>query len=136
MEAITLEPWVMVFRTSLAPLLSERALVALRDGLANDDARLIQGMTLTPCDGIASQYNWSVDGACLIGYAGWKGDGVDRVAELHEFFFTMCQQIDARIGEPTGVRHLTTWWDATPRAEAVPLLLAEVERSLAERAQA
>ena len=43
-----MESWRKVWREGVEPLLSLGSLEALRNGLANDDARLLQGATTTP----------------------------------------------------------------------------------------
>jgi hypothetical protein len=127
-----MESWRKVWRDGLVPLLSTSGLESLRRGLADDDARLIQGSTTTPPP-LASVQDWSVEAACVLGYCGWQGEGLETVAEVEEFFARMCFEIDQRLGEPAGCRWFLNWFDETPREEMRHELLAEVNRALALR---
>jgi hypothetical protein len=127
-----MESWRKVWRDGLVPLLSTESLEALRRGLINDDARLIQGATTTPPP-LQCVQDWPVEAACALGYCGWQGDGLETVAEVEEFFAKMCFEIDRNLGEPAGCRWFLNWFDETPRDEMRRLLLAEVNRSLALR---
>src|SRR6266481_9001166 len=127
-----MESWRKVWRDGVSPLLSNTALEALRRGLVSDDARLIQGATTTPPP-LQCVQEWPVEAACALGFCGWQGDGLETVAEVEEFFARMCFEIDQRIGEPAGCRWFLNWFDDTPREEMRRLLLAEVNRSLAQR---
>ena len=109
-----------------------RGLEALRQGLAKDDGRLLQGATTTPPP-LQCVQDWPVEAACALGYCGWVGDGLETVAEVEEFFARMCFEIDQRLGEPAGCRWFLNWFDETPRDEMRAQLLAEVERGLALR---
>jgi hypothetical protein len=119
------QAWRHVWRKGVAPLLSPEALAALAAALAADDPRLLQGATTTPpplnCVG-----HWPVEAACVLGYCGWQGDGLQTVAEVEEFFARLCMAVDFRLGEPGGVRWFLNWWDETPRPQARRLLLAEI----------
>lgn len=127
-----MESWRKVWREGLAPLLSMTSLEALRRGVINDDARLLQGATTTPPP-LQCVQDWPVEAACALGYCGWQGEGLETVAEVEEFFARMCFEIDQRLGEPAACRWLLNWFDETPRNDMRRLLLAEVNRSLAER---
>jgi hypothetical protein len=127
-----MESWRKVWRDGLVPLLSIEGLEALRLGLVEDDARLIQGATTTPPP-LASVQDWPVEAACVLGYSGWQGEGLESVAEVEEYFARMCFEIDQRLGEPAGCRWFLNWYDETPRDEMRSELLAEVNRALALR---
>jgi hypothetical protein len=127
-----MESWRKVWRDGLVPLLSTSGLESLRRALADDDARLIQGSTTTPPP-LASLQDWPVEAACVLGYCGWQGEGLETVAEVEEFFAGMCFEIDQRLGEPAGCRWFLNWFDETPREEMRGELLAEVNRALALR---
>ncbi len=129
-----MESWKKVWREGLAPLLSDEALNALKEGLANDDPSLIQGATSSPPP-LHCVADWPLVGACLVGYCGWKGDGLETVGEVEEWFARMCFEIDQRVGEPAGCRWLLSWYDTTPRDEMRALLLAEVNLALKDRAE-
>jgi hypothetical protein len=127
-----MESWRYVWRNGVEPLLSVEGLEALRQGLTEDDSRLLQGATTTPPP-LACVQDWPVEGACAVGYCGWVGDGLETVAEVEEFFARMCFEIDQRLGEPAGCRWFLNWFDETPRPEMRRELLLEVERALACR---
>lgn len=126
------EAWRKAWRDGVAPLMSERALEALRQGLAADDPALVQGATTVPPPVACVQY-WPCEGACAVGYAGWKGEGLETVGEVEEFFARLCFEIDKRLGEPAGCRWFLNWFDEAPRQEVRRELLAEVELALAGR---
>jgi hypothetical protein len=126
-----MESWRKVWREGLAPQLSPAGLEALRRALLGDDARLIQGATTTPPP-LQCVQDWPVEAACVLGYCGWQGDGLESVAEVEEFFARLCFQADQRLGEPAACRWFLNWYDETPREEMRRLLLAEVNRSLAQ----
>jgi hypothetical protein len=127
-----MESWRKVWRDGVAPVLSSQALEALRRALVEDDAKLLQGSTTTPPP-LQCVQDWPVEAACALGYCGWRGEGLETVAEVEEFFARMCFEIDQRLGEPAGCRWFLNWFDETPREEMRRLLLAEVNRSLAQR---
>jgi hypothetical protein len=127
-----MESWRKVWREGLVPLLSNAGLEALRRGLADDDSRLVQGTTTTPPP-LACVQDWPVEAACVVGYCGWQGEGLETVAEVEEFFARMCFETDKRLGEPAGCRWFLNWFDETPREEMRRELLAEVNRALALR---
>ena len=130
-----MESWRKVWRDGLAPLISTAGLEALATALCNDDARLLQGATTTPPP-LQCVQDWPVEGACALGYCGWVGDGLETVAEVEEYFARLCFEVDQRLGEPAACRWFLNWFDETPREEMRRLLLAEVNRSLAQRQSA
>ena len=127
-----MESWTNVWRKGLAPLLSTQSLEALRSALAQDDPRLLQGATTTPPP-LQCVQDWPVEAACVLGYCGWQGDGLETVAEVEEYFARMCFEADQLLGEPAACRWFLNWFDDTPREQMRKELLAEVQRSLAER---
>jgi hypothetical protein len=130
-----MESWRNVWRNGIVPLLSTRGLRALRDALARDDARLIQGATSTPPP-MQCVLDWPVEAACAIGYCGWQGDGLETVGEVEEFFCRLCFEADQRLGEPAAVRFFINWTDESPRDEVRRELLGEVNLALADRVAA
>ena len=58
------------------------------------------------------------------------------VGQCEEFFAKCCFEADQSLGEPAACRHFLNWFDDTPRDEMRRELLAEVELTLAGRAQA
>ena len=127
-----IEAWRKVWRHGIAPQLSRAALEALRQALAIDDPRLLQGATTAPPP-LQTVQDRPVEGACPIGYSGWQGDGLATVGEVEQFFADTCHAADRLIGEPAGIRYFTNFWDDSPRHFARLLLLAEVEGELARR---
>lgn len=126
-----MESWRKVWREGFCPGLSTPSLKALAKALETDDTRLIQGATTTPPP-LQCLATWPVESACAIGFCGWKGDGLDTVGEVEEFFFRMCFDADARLGEPSACRWFLCWFDDTPREllrkELLPEVIREIER--------
>lgn len=134
LAAGTLEPWRVVWRDGIAPLLSTTALTAVRTALRDDDTRLQQGSTTDPPPLMCVQ-DWPCQGACLLGYAGWQGEGLATVGEVEEYFAAKCFQTNESLapnGDPV-IRYFLCWFDDTPRDEMRREMLAEVELALATR---
>jgi hypothetical protein len=127
-----MEAWRQVWREGVAPQLSTTGLKALQKALHADDERLLQGATTSPPP-LHCVRDWAVEGACVIGYCGWQGDGLQTVSEVEEFFAQVCFEVDKALGEPAACRWFLNWFDDNPRPEVRALLLAEVNRTLAER---
>ena len=127
-----MESWKNTWRKGVAPLLSTGSLEVLRQALVSDDPRLLQGATTTPPP-LQCVQDWPVEAACALGFCGWKGDGLETVAEVEEFFARMCFEIDQQMGEPAACRWFLNWFDDTPREEMRRELLVEVQRALARR---
>jgi hypothetical protein len=128
-----METWRKVWREGFAPEMSDAALVALRIGLSDDDDRLVQGATCVPPP-LACVQDWPCEGACGIGYAGWKsGPNCERVRDVEEYFARLCFRADKRIGEPAGCRWFLNWFDDTPREEMRQTLIGEIDWVLANR---
>jgi hypothetical protein len=130
-----MESWRKVWREGLAPHVSTAGLEALRRALLADDGRLVQGATTVPPPLMCVQ-DWPVEAACVLGFCGWQGDGLETVGEVEEYFARMCFEADKVLGEPAACRWFLNWFDETPRHEARQELLAEVNRSLAQRIRA
>jgi hypothetical protein len=130
-RTVPIESWRTVWRAGVAPQLSVEGLEALARALANDDPRLWQGQTAGPTPGPGKR-GWDppCEGACLIGYAGWQGEGLETVAEVQDFFAQACYRADLALGEPAGCRWFLNWFDETPREVMRRLLLAEVRLAL------
>jgi hypothetical protein len=124
-----MESWKIVWRDGISDQLSTAGLESLCRALVADDPRLLQGATTTPPP-LACVTDWPVEAACLLGYCGWQGDGLELVGEVEEYFARVCFVADTRIGEPAACRWLLDWYDDTPRDEMRRELLAEVQRSL------
>jgi hypothetical protein len=126
------ESWRTVFRDGFVPGLSDNALLALAKGLGEDDPRLMQGRTTDPPP-LQCVQSWPCQGGCLIGYAGWIGEGLTTVGEVEEYFARCCFDADQRLGNPGACRWLLNWFDDTPREDMRRELLAEVDRAIKER---
>jgi len=127
-----MESWRKVWREGFAPLLSTVGLHALRRALRNDDSRLLQGATTSPPPMMCVQ-DWPVEGTCAIGFCAWKGEGLDTVGEVEEFFARSCADADERLGEPAACRYFLNWFDDTPRDAMRWLLIDEIDVVLADR---
>ena len=127
-----IDSWRKVWREGLAPQLSTAALRALRQGLVNDDPRLLQGATTSPPP-LQCVQDWGVEAACALGYCGWQGEGLQTVEEVESYFARMCFEADQRLGESAMVRWFLNWFDDTPRPEMRGQLLIEVNRELDRR---
>lgn len=126
-----MEQWRTVWRT-LAPMLSLPALRALREAVATDDERLIQGGTTSPPP-LQCVIDWPCEAACLIAYGGWVGDGLATVGEVEERFARLCFAIDQAAGEPAACRYLLNAYDDWPRSLMLAELLPEIDLALADR---
>jgi hypothetical protein len=127
-----MEAWRKVWREGVAPHLSTAGLEALQRALASDDPRLLQGATTSPPP-LQCVQDWAVEGACVIGFCGWQGDGLETVADVEECFARVCFEADQALGEPASCRWFLNWFDETPRDEMRHQLLSEVARALAQR---
>jgi hypothetical protein len=127
-----MENWRNVWRAGLAPLLSAAELEALRQALARDDARLIQHATCNPPPSEIFREE-EIEGACALGFCGWRADGFQTVGEVEAFFIRTCVAADEALGEPAACRHFLNWFDETPRADMRRQLLQEVHRELNQR---
>lgn len=121
-----IESWRKVWREGFAPSISESALLALRNALTKDDKTLIQGATTTPPPLMCVQ-DWPVEAACALGLCGWKGENLETVGQVEEYFAKMCFEADQRLGEPSACRWFLNWFDDTPRDEMRRELLGEVQ---------
>lgn len=121
--------WRQVWREAVAPLMPTEGLHALKEALESNDSTLLQGATTSPPP-LSCCQEWPVEAACPIGYCGWRGLGLETVAEVEEFFARTCFEADYTMGEPAGVRFFLNWADETPREEMRKQLLDEVVREL------
>jgi hypothetical protein len=127
-----MESWRVVWRDGFAPVMPTAGLMALRQALKTDDARVVQGATTQPPPLMCVQ-DWPVEAACVLGFCGWQGEQLETVGEVEEFFARSCFEADQRLGEPAACRWFLNWYDDTPRDEMRRELLAEIERTLGER---
>lgn len=124
-----MQSWKKVWREGIAPLLSKNQLQVLLKGLEEDDKHIVQGVTVQPPN-LLNTCDWSVESCCPISYCGWKGDNLETVAEVEEFFARLCYEIDHKIGEPAGCRWFLNWVDETPRDQMRAELIAEIKLEL------
>jgi hypothetical protein len=124
-----MERWQHVWQFGIAPQLTESGLHALRQALVRDDPRLVQGRTIIPPP-LVGLDDAEVEAACAVGWTGWQGDGVSRVADLERYFERICSTADEALGEPGACRHFFDWFDATPRATVRRWMLRAVDAAL------
>jgi hypothetical protein len=129
-----MEPWREVWRSGVSPQLSTPGLEALKVALETDDPRLLQGATTSPPP-LQFVADWKPEAACVIGYAGWQGDGLETIEAVEEFFGRVCFAADQAMNEPAAVRWFLNPVDDWPREQMRRELLPEVERSLTQRAE-
>lgn len=127
-----MESWRKVWRNGFAPLIVIEWLTALRDGLRDDDKRIVQGQTAIP-PVAHSVRDWPLEAADALTFCGWQGSGHGTVGEGEEYFALLCYRADQVLGEPAGCRWFLNWYDDTPRDQMRCDLLAEVELELAKR---
>jgi hypothetical protein len=120
-----LESWRQVWRIGFAPQISDSGLAELAKALETDNPALGQGFTTTPPPLMYVQ-DWPVEAACALGYCGWKGDELQTVGEVEEYFAMKCFDADQALGEPAACRWFLNWFDDTPRGEMRRELFAEV----------
>lgn len=127
MIADVMDKWRSVWRVGIAPTLSDAALAALGKGLEEDSKFILQGATTSPPP-LAAVADWPCEAACPLGYAGWKGDGVETVGAVESFLERVCVESDRLTGDRGSARHLLNWVDDTPRAVVRRELGAEIRR--------
>lgn len=133
MNAINeLPKWQLMFRSGFAPLLSTKALEALRDGLEKNDERLVQGITCVPpaiqgCKELPPQQ------ACALAYAGWHGERIQTVGALEEWFAEICLSAQERVKWEVKPSDFLSFFDDTPKELMSRYLLQEVNWELAMR---
>jgi hypothetical protein len=128
-----MEPWRTVWRTGVAPVLSDAGLAALERALVTADARLVQGYVFRTEDGDSRA---PLVGACAIGCAAWLGDGIDAAADVGLYFDCLAYECDRRMRQGASLNWFTSWFDHTPLVEVRRKLLPEVQRERARRARA
>jgi hypothetical protein len=129
------ELWRKVWRKGVAPQLSTEQLLALKRGLEDNDARLIQRQTTSPPP-LQCVADWPCEAACPIGYAALAAGDARTVGEVEAFFARVAYACDLALGEPGAMGHLVTAYDDWPRWEMRANLEEEVGRALAGRLRA
>lgn len=127
-----MDSWRTVWREGIAPRLSTVGLQTLARALAVDDPRLVQRATTLPPP-LQCMAMSPVEGACVVGFCGWQGDGLASVGEVEEFFAGICFETDQHFGEPAACRWFLNWFDDTPRDEMRRQLMGEVRWVLNQR---
>ena len=127
-----MEKWRRVWRVGLVPHISHSGLLALRTALVQDDPRLVQGRVSIPppLDAIRA---CAIEGACALGYCGWRGEGLSSVGRVLDFYCRICELADGEFNEPAACRYFLKWFDDTPRADMRRELLIEVNLALNDR---
>jgi hypothetical protein len=129
-----MENWQLVWRRGFVPFVSTPGLLALKRALESDDPALLQGRTTDPPP-LQIHDDWPVEGACALALCGWRGDGLATIGAVETYFAEACWRADQALGEPAACRYFLNWFDDTPRAVMRELLVAEVNRALAEQGQ-
>jgi hypothetical protein len=127
-----MESWRKVWRDGIAPGLTTVGLKALRTAVLQDDTRLTQGATTMPPP-LQSVLDRPVEGACVVGFCAWQGDGKRTVGDVEEAFARACYECDQRMNEPAAIRWFLNWFDEVPRMEMRRHLLHEVDFELSRR---
>lgn len=125
-----MELWRHAWRNGFAKVIPRPGLVALAAALRDDAPELLQEVTTSPppipgCDHVPCT------GGCAISLAGWRGNGLETVADVEAAFTESCFKADQLLGGPAECRHFMDWFDDTPRDEMRRALLPEVELALA-----
>ncbi len=131
-----MERWRRAWRNGFSRQLSTSGLLALREALANDDPRLIQGPhTLPRHHCVRDSECWpicpvKVEAACIICFAGWMGEWMSFVGDVRDYYENVFETSDW----DADAYAFISWYDRAPRARMLKVMLAEVELALAERA--
>lgn len=128
------EAWRTVWRTGFAPQLSSSTLQVLRVALESDTPTLLQGATTTPAP-VRPTWLKPVEAACVLGFCGWKGESLQTVESVEEYFGALCFRADQKLGAAAACRYFLNWYDDTPRETMRRELLAEVVREQTRRAE-
>lgn len=127
-----MDSWRKTFREGIAPLLSDAALAALRAALCQNDRTLIQKATTEPAP-ILQEFDSPVQCGCALAYCGWRGEGLESVGAVTDYFGELCYAADRRLGGPAAVRWFINWFDDTPRGEMIWELVEEVQLEIDRR---
>lgn len=121
-----------VWRNGFVPVLSDVELLALAEGLQANDPRIIQSATTEPSP-LFALLDWPCEGACALGYAGWRGNGLALVDEVNQFFSAKCFEADRKLGEPAACRYFLDWYDSATRDVMRSELLQEINIAIDSR---
>ena len=125
------EPWLRVFVDGFAPNMTDDELTAIRDGLANNDHRILQGATTDPVP-LLCVHDWPCNGSCPVAFAKLGTNPEATVGEVEARFAELCYGCDAILGR-ADCRHLLTWIDETPRDVMQRNLAAAIDGVLDRR---
>lgn len=129
-----MESWRQVWRDGFAKVLPLAGLVALRDALANDDKRLVQGVTTVPRPYSQEANDCPAEAACAIGFCGWQSERLSTARDVGRFFIDACRECGwLLLDEETDFGNFLGWFDRTPRDEMRRELLSEVELAITSR---
>jgi hypothetical protein len=130
-----METWRKVWRDGIAPQLSTPALQALHRGLRRDDPDLLSNGATTEPPFLSPNDDASVDRACALVYANWKGNysGNASVCEVENDFFALIVKCTELCGYPQAAKDFLNWIDDTPRPEMIASLMPEVVTALTAR---
>ncbi len=129
------EPWKEVFHRGIAPQLSDAGLEALAVALRDDSPQLLQGATVEPPP-LLCVANWKPQAACVVGFCGWHGDGLNTVEEVDRYFSRVCFACDTAMDAGAVCHYFFNFIDELPREDLCRLLLPEVLAVLAARREA
>lgn len=124
-----MELWQASWRKGFVPVLSRKALEALRDALVRDDPRLLQGSTTDPLPYLCMRRK-PCEGGCAISFCGWQGEGIETVGKVDQFFIETCEKVCQDMREGVACRWFLNWFDDTPRDVMRRELLPEVNLAL------
>ena len=124
--------WQWVWEHGVAPQLDVYELAVLRDGLAADDRRILQGHTCDPMP-LSAVMDWPCRAADPLGYPTLVLRSGATVREVEERFYQLCTTACDRLGDPAGIRPLLNAVDSWSRPEMLANLLAAVDAELARR---
>lgn len=128
------QEWKRVWREGLAKVLPLDGLKSLLVALETDDPRLHQGATTTPPPLMCVQ-DWPCEGACVIGWTKFRGDGAVTVGEVEQAFARACDESDRATGDIADVKWFLNWFDDTPRDRMRAELIPEVRAAIEAREQ-
>jgi hypothetical protein len=123
--------WREVWRESIAPQLSVHELSFLRDAVAKNDKRLIQGSTCNP-PALPCVRDWPAIGGCLFGLLAFRECESPKTAEVEASFARVVVGANSA-GAPCDTDRFLDFFDDTPRDRMLAELLPEIETELLQR---
>lgn len=123
--------WEQVWTKAISKLVSTAGLEALKQALETNNPELRQGHITTPVPW-HNTVSLPVESACAISFCGWRGEDLNTVGEVEEYFARICFGIDQLLNSPASCRFFLNWFDQTPREEMRTKLLEAVNRTLGQ----